>query len=142
MDVLVDTTVWSIALRGRQNMLNLEERALKDELDTLILAGKARIGGPVRQEVLSGIRDPLAFEQLRNRLRAFPDLPLQTEDFEEAARCFKVCQAAGVAGSFVDFLVCATAMRRGLAVFSADPDFKRYARFLPLTLHSPRSVAG
>ena len=63
--------------------------------------------GPIRQEVLSGIRDLKAFERLRDHLASFPDEPLTSTDYERAAACFNACQARGVRGSITDFLLCA-----------------------------------
>src|ERR1700677_899568 len=42
-------------------------------LHELIENGLARLIGPIRQELLSGIREPAQFERLRDQLRAFPD---------------------------------------------------------------------
>jgi hypothetical protein len=44
--------------------------------------------GPIRQELLSGIKDKAQFELLREHLRAFPDLELDTDDYEAAASAF------------------------------------------------------
>jgi len=93
--------------------------------------------GPVRQEILSGIRGAEAFERLRMALRVFPDEGFFTEDYEEAARVANTCRAAGVAGSSVDYLLCGAALRRGAAVYTTDLDFVRYAQQLPLRLHVP-----
>jgi len=94
--------------------------------------------GPIRQELLSGVRTPDQFGALREHLRAFPDVELGTGDYEEAASFSNRCRAAGVQGSSADFLICAVAARRALAIFTTDEDFEHYARILPLTLH-PKS---
>jgi predicted nucleic acid-binding protein len=94
--------------------------------------------GPVRQEVFSGIQEEAAFDKVCNRLRAFPDEPLDRSTWEEAARAHNACRAAGIAGSAVDFLICAAALRGNLALLTTDRDFSRYARILPLTLLSLR----
>lgn len=91
--------------------------------------------GPVRQELLSGVRTPNQFDGLREHLRAFPNVELGTGDYEEAASFSNRCRAAGVQGSGVDFLICAVAARRALTIFTTDEDFEHYARILPLTLH-------
>ena len=95
--------------------------------------------GPVRQELLSGIQEDATFERLRQQLRAFVDLSLTTDDYEEAASFNNRCRAAGVAGTSVDLLICAAAARRDLPIFTVDTDFSRYARVLPIKLHGPRS---
>jgi predicted nucleic acid-binding protein len=61
-----------------------------------------------------------------------------TDDFEEAARASNTGRSAGIAGSPVDFLICATALRRKLAISTLDNDFEQYAKHLPLQLHEPR----
>ena len=105
----------------------------------LVQERRAAIIGPIRQELLSGIADDVAFERLRERLRSFDDLRLTAEDHEDAARFNNRCRAAGVAGSAIDLLICAAAARRDLPIFTVDADFGRYARLLPLVLHRPRS---
>ncbi len=129
MNVLVDTTVWSLALR--RNKPGPPE--LVRELEELILEGRAVIIGPIRQELLSGVRS--GYETLRDHLRAFPDLTLETGDYEEAGRFFNRCHAAGVQGSNTDFLICAAAARRGLSILSTDRDFAAFASILSVRLH-------
>lgn len=132
--VLVDSSIWSLAFRRRAPPLGIEVR----ELETLNREGRARIIGPIRQEVLSGIRSSKDFVQVRNRLRAFPDVPSSPENYERAAEMFNLCRARGVQGSHTDFLICAIAERHNLSVFTTDDDFRRCARSIPLRLHVPR----
>lgn len=138
MNVLVDTSIWSLALRRKAQDLNPAERAAVAELANLIKEGRARIIGLVRQELLSGIKTASHYEKLRAALRSFPDGPVATADYETAARAGNECRARGVAVSASDILICAIAIARDWAVFSADSDFKSYARILPLKLHAPR----
>jgi predicted nucleic acid-binding protein len=131
MKVLVDTSVWSLALRRRA-----PAHPAVDELRRLIATGRAAIAGPIRQEVLSGIREQPAFERLRDHLRAFPDEPAQPGDYERAAEFFNACRARGLQGSNTDFLLCALAERHHLPILTTDEDFARYARALDgVTLH-------
>lgn len=135
MTVLVDTAVWSLALRRARGPSSPEAQ----ELAELIREGRAAIIGPVRQELLSGIRSKEQFEAVRDRLRAFPDMRLATADFETAAEFFNQCRGQGVQGSNTDFLICAVAARRKLAILTTDRDFMGYSKVLPLVLHVPRS---
>jgi predicted nucleic acid-binding protein len=135
LNVLVDTAVWSVALRRDDRNLNPQQHRVLTSLQELILKNQAELLAPVRQELLSGIREPLQFERVRRALRAYPDIPLATEDFEEAARMSNVCRAKGIAGSGVDHLICATAARREWSIFTLDQDFAQYARVLPIKLH-------
>ncbi len=140
MNVVVDTSVWSLALRRRQPSSAPEVA----ELAELVREGRAVVLGPVRQELLSGIQRQRDYEVLRDHLRAFPDVELETADYEEAARSFNRCRARGVQGSNTDFLICAAATRRRFAILTTDADFADYARVLPVRLHrgARRGVPG
>jgi hypothetical protein len=138
MMVLVDTSVWSVALRRQAGQLTAGERAVREELAELIREGRARLIGPVRQELLSGIRTEAQYQRLRQHLRAFPDPQLAVEDYEEAAQANNRCRAQGAPGSAIDFLICAIAMRRNWPIFTTDRDFVNYARVLPVSLYSAR----
>ena len=138
MSVLVDTSVWSLALRRRRTSKAPEARELAD----LIREGRASIIGPIRQELLSRISAHEQFETLREYLRPFPDVELAVDDYEEAAALFNKCRARGIQGSNTDFLICAVAMRRKLSILTTDDDFSRFARVLPIQLHAPRKARG
>ena len=77
MKVLVDTSVWSLALRRRSRIGNDDVVA---ELTSLVEDGRVVMIGPIRQELLSGIRDQAQFENLREHLGAFPDAPIEEAD--------------------------------------------------------------
>ncbi|HTU35302.1 MAG TPA: PIN domain-containing protein [Candidatus Acidoferrum sp.] len=138
MNILIDTSVWSLALRRKSADLSATERLVVAELSELIGEGRARIIGLVRQELLSGIKAPAQFEKLRSALIPFPDEPVETSDHEAAAKASNDCRAKGVVVSIVDVLICAIALRRGWHIFTTDPDFRHYARILPIKWHAPR----
>jgi predicted nucleic acid-binding protein len=141
VNVVVDTGIWSLALRRRPSALSTAEQALVATLADLIRNGRVTLIGLVRQETLSGIATKARFEEVRSELGQFPDEPTGTEDHVRAAEMFNHCRSAGIQGSSVDFLVCAVAERLAAAVFTTDGDFEIYARFLPLTLFQPHSDA-
>jgi hypothetical protein len=138
VNILVDTSVWSLALRRKAADLSAAEQRTVNELTEIIRDGLARLIGPVRQELLSGIRSPAQYNKLCLTLRAFPNEPLGTADFEAAAKASNECRRKGIVVSTVDILICAVALARGWSIFSMDPDFKSYAKVLPIKLHSPR----
>jgi predicted nucleic acid-binding protein len=138
VNVVVDTCVWSLALRRSIGQLSREEQVRRTELVELISEGRVQIIGPIRQELLSGIREELYYRRVRDCLRAFDDEPLISEDFEEAASASNKCRAAGITGSPFDFLICAASMRHRWSIFTTDQDFTVYAQHLPLRLHTPR----
>jgi predicted nucleic acid-binding protein len=135
MMVLVDTPIWSLALRRALSDLNHREQILISALRDSIRDGRAQLVGPVRQELLSGIRQEKTFTELRDYLRAFDEPNLSIEDYEEAARIHNQCRSRGIAGSAIDFLICAAAIRREWQIFTTDLDFTHYAKACPLQLY-------
>jgi predicted nucleic acid-binding protein len=133
--ILVDTPVWSLALRRKGDERSSKEHRMLDALRELIREGRAQMIGSIRQELLSGIRDEQQFLKLRDRLRAFEEPTLQANDYETAAAMSNQCRARGIAGSPVDFLICAVARSRGWQILTTDLDFAHYARILLLKLY-------
>ena len=135
MIALIDTPIWSLALRRTSGRISPEAEELAD----LVREGRTAIIGPVRQELLSGVRARQQFERLRRQLRSFPDLDLTADDFELAAEFFNRCRAEGLQGSNTDFLVCAVADNRQQSIFTTDRDFASFAKLIPVVLHQLRS---
>ncbi len=135
--VLVDTPVWSLALRRKRGDLSPAQSAVTGALAELIRDGRAQLVGVVRQELLSGIREHDRFAKLRDYLRAFDEPQLEPLDYESAAEMHNRCRTRGIAGSAIDFLICAVADRRHWKIFTADGDFKQYSRVLEVKLYMP-----
>ena len=121
MKVLADTSVWSLALRRKKTAkLSAVEQRLVASLSQAISDGWVAMIGPIRQELLSGIKQEAQFEKLKDALEAFRDEPLETVDYEEAARLYNVCRSRGVECGPVDILICAVAARRKWKVLAND----------------------
>jgi predicted nucleic acid-binding protein len=135
--ILIDTPVWSLALRRKPEHLAQRERQLKELWYQIVDDGRAQLLGSVRQELLSGLKEEVQFQRLRNYLRDFPDTPIITEDYEEAARANNRCRGGGIAASPVDMLICAVARRHDWEILTADMDFSRYSRVLGIRLLNP-----
>lgn len=135
MNVLVDTSVWSLALHRSPPT---KEPAVV-EFAELIREFRVQMLGAIRQELLSGIRSAQQFDALRRHLRAYPDLELAPDDHELAADFFNQCRKRGVQGSNTDFLICACAHRHHLSIFTTDKDFHLYRQHLPIRLHQART---
>ncbi len=134
MIALVDTSIWSLAMRRKRHQLSAEEAGRVTVLQEMIAEGRARLVGPVRQELLSGIRHAEQFVRLRDYLRSFPDVPLYIEDYERAAELRNICQQHGISGSPIDFLLCSVAIDQSWAIYTGDRDFELYARHIPIVL--------
>lgn len=137
MRVLADTPIWSAALRREAGVAGV----YRAEMVKLLNHGVVEMIGPVRQELLSGIRDLSQFERVREHLRKFPDLQIMTEDYEEAASLYNRCRSRGIQGSSTDFLICAIATRNDLVIFTDDRDFVNYSKVLPIRLYPPVKIS-
>jgi len=132
--ILVDTPVWSLALRRKAEDLSPAEGRTIRMLRQIVDEGRAELLGPVRQELLSGLREESQFRRLRDYLRAFPDAPVGTQDYEEAARASNQCRKARIATSPVDMLLCAVALDHDWEILTTDRDFSRYQSALKIRL--------
>lgn len=142
MIVLVDTPVWSLALRRKATDLSPHEVTITHALRDLIRDHRAQTMGAIRQELLSGIREERQFQKLRQYLSAFEDPSLVAADYEAAARMNNQCRTRGIAGSAIDFLICAAAHRRRWEIFTLDRDFERYEKVLGLRLYQAPKPAS
>lgn len=131
MKVIVDTSVWSLALRRNTQKQTL---SVVQRLRELIADDQVVLLGAVRQEVLSGIRSSEQFTRLRDSLRAFPDLLLTIEDYELAAEFYNTCRSNGIQGANTDFLLCAVAHRRSWYILTTDQDFKNFQAYISINL--------
>lgn len=131
MKVVVDTSVWSLALKRNTSMDAIPAVNL---LRDLIIDGRVAMLGAVRQEVLSGIRQTEQFTRLRDYLHAFPNLELTTQDYELAAEFYNTCRSHGIQGANTDFLLCVVAHRRGYSILTTDRDFESFQVYIPVML--------
>jgi len=129
--VLVDTPIWSYALRTRNNKYQYEI----DQLTSLIRDQRALIIGPIRQEILSGYSDLRKFRRLKEKLSYFENTPIQDIDYEFAAELCNQCRKKGIQGSHIDFLICAVAKRIDVPIFTTDMDFPRYQKIISIKLY-------
>ncbi len=136
MRILIDTPVWSLALRRKTADLIESELRATQLLFQIVDEGRAQLLGSVRQELLSGLKEPAQFRRLRDYLRDFPDTILAIDDYEEAARASNECRKAGIASTPVDMLICAVGLHHDWQIFSTDRDFTRYAAVVPIQLFS------
>jgi len=129
--VVVDTPIWSYALRTRNNEYQYEI----DQLKALIRDQRALIIGPIRQEILSGYSDLRKFRKLKEKLSCFENIPIQDIDYELAAELCNQCRKKGIQGSHIDFLICAVAKRIDVPIFTTDKDFSRYQKIISIKLY-------
>lgn len=130
MKVLVDTPIWSYALRSQKK----EYQSEIDMLTSLIRDQRAIIIGPIRQEILSGYSDMRKYKIIREKLSYFENTPIFDADYEFAAELNNKCRKKGIQGSHIDFLICAVAKRIDVPIFTNDKDFEHYQKIISIKL--------
>ncbi len=132
MNLVVDTSVWSLVLRrSRVDEGNLHVRAFRGHLesgDGLFLIGN------IFQELLDGLRSPRQFDRLLALLDPFPLLEVDRRTYVAAARLRTVCRAKGVSAGPIDFLITAACCQHGFPLLTADRDFARIAAHCELVV--------
>ena len=135
MKVLVDTSVWSHALRTG----SAPEGSASRRLSLLIAEAEVVLTGLVLQEVLQGFRSDPVFRTVERRLAAFPLLQLDRAHYVAAARLRRTCAAAGVSAATADCQIAAAAISHRCRLFTLDRDFEAIARHAPLRLVTARA---
>jgi hypothetical protein len=133
MKCIIDTSVWSLALRKAPK--NKEEIELIEIVKTIIREMRVVMIGPIRQELLSGISDIKKFEQLRKRMSVFTDRIINTEEYEIAAEYSNECRRNGIQGSHIDYLICAVATANDNCIITLDKDFANYQKYIPIKIY-------
>ena len=131
MKILVDTSVWSLALRRKNGLENSEADALRKLIEN---GEDIFLIGIILQEVLQGIKRPADFQALTNYFEAFPLIKLSREDFIKAAALKTHLISKGVQASTVDALIASAAVSHDCFLFTTDKDFLHIARHAKLKL--------
>ena len=133
MSLLVDTSVWSMALRRDAPPDLPEIGALGEALESGELVVTT---GLILQEILQGFSGPRAREAILARFGALPFLTPDRRDHVEAAALRNRCRRKGIRVGSIDALLAALCVRHGLSMLTADADFRRIAQVTPLSLWS------
>ena len=131
MKILVDTSVWSLALRRKQT----HETQTVAQLRQFIEDGESIfLLGAIIQELLAGITDDQLFDRVAEHLANFPMITLERRDYIEAARLRNACKRQGVSAGAIDFLIASTCIQRELLLYTLDKDFQNMAAISELKL--------
>jgi predicted nucleic acid-binding protein len=131
MTLLVDTSVWSLALRRDGSTSEPEVRFLQEALagsDSIVTTGL------VLQELLQGFTGPRAAEAIVERFRALPLIQPDRTDHIAAAEVRNACRRAGVQIGTIDALLIQLCGRHDLTLLSTDKDFVHAAEHVPIKL--------
>ncbi len=133
MSLLVDTSVWSMALRRDAPADLPEVRALENALESGELVVTT---GLILQEILQGFSGPRTREAILARFNTLPFLLPDRSDHIEAAALRNQCRRRGIQVGTIDALLAALGVRHGLSILTTDADFRRMADVTPLSVWS------
>ena len=138
MTLLVDTSVWSLALRRDAEAAEPEVQHLKDALfgsEVVVTTG------PVLQELLQGFSGPKAQARIVERFAALPLVQPDRDDHISAAALRNSCRQAGVQIGTIDALLAQLCIRHDLVLLTTDKDFTHAAKHCPLRVWSAAARA-
>ena len=131
MTILVDTSVWSLALRRDTEASDPEVQALKNSL----LGDEAVVTtGLVLQELLQGFSGPKAQAQIVQRFATLPFIQPDRDDHIGAAGIRNTCRRAGVQFGTIDALLAQLCIRHELTLLTTDRDFVHAAKHCALSV--------
>jgi len=136
--LLVDTSVWSLALRRDAS---ISEPAVHQLKDALMGADVVVTTGLVLQELLQGFSGPKSRAQIIERFAALALLQPDREDHIAAAALRNICRRSGVQVGTIDALLAQLCIRHDLTLLSTDDDFKLAAPYCGLRVWAPQPEA-
>lgn len=134
MNLLVDTSVWSLALRRDQPS---NEPAVRFLVQAIEDGESIYTTGLILQELLQGFSGPKARELIVAKFAALPLLTPDRTDYVEAAALHNACRRQGVQAGTIDCLLAQLAIRHRLTMVTADRDFEHIARVQPFEVWRP-----
>jgi predicted nucleic acid-binding protein len=132
LNLLVDTSVWSLALRRDQPADLPEVRALGQALGN----GEVCSTGLILQELLQGFNRPQASQTIIRYFGAIPLLVPDRSDYEGAADLHNLCRRKGVQTGTIDALLAHLCIRHELMMLTTDKDFQQISKVAILQLWS------
>lgn len=129
MTLLVDTSVWSLALRRDPPLVVPEVTALRQALEAEDIVVTT---GLVLQELLQGFAGPRAREDIIDHFSALPMVTPNRNDHIAAAEVRNTCRRAGIQMGTIDALLAQLCIHHGLTLLTTDKDFSHAALHCPL----------
>jgi len=131
VNILVDTSVWSLALRrdsppDSRSVLRLKA-VLKDGENVFTT-------GLILQELLQGFSGPKARRKIIEDFASLPLIIPERRDHIDAADLKVKLRQKGIQAGTIDVLLAQLCIRHGLSLLSTDMDFVHIAKHVPLAL--------
>jgi len=134
MSLLVDTSVWSLALRRDGELQTLEVVALRN---ALLGTDQVFSTGLVLQELLQGFAGPKARDSIVERFTALAFVEPDRQDYIDAAEVRNTCRRHGVQIGTIDALLIQLSRRHDLQILTTDNDFRSASLHIEFRLWGP-----
>ena len=128
--VLVDTSVWILALRKSPLA------PVRDEVDHLLAENRVAIVPMIRLELLGGTKSAGEFERLKSRLDALRQIPIDEANWEIAAELSFRLRQRGKVIPYTDILIGSAAILANALLLHADRHFDLMAEDTDLNVKS------
>jgi len=129
--LLVDTSVWSLAMRRDEQPNSPELKLLMKALDS---GEEIYSTGVILQELLQGFSGAKAADAIVERFSAIPMLVPDTADHIQAAELRNMSRRKGVQIGTIDALIAQLSLRYQLSLLTSDKDFKHMSKAVKLKL--------
>ena len=133
MSYLVDTSVWSLALRRDVPDTTRAVAELKRALEA---GDEILVTGLVLQELLQGFNRPKAYSQIIDYFSVLPFLIPEREDYINAAGLRNLCRKKGIQAGTIDALLASLCIESDINILTTDKDFSQIARVSSLVVWS------
>ena len=131
MGLLVDTSVWSLAMRRDEQPNSPELKLLIKALDS---GEEIYSTGVILQELLQGFSGAKSADAIAERFAAIPMLIPDTADHIQAAELRNKSRRKGIQVGTIDALIAQLSLRYQLSLLTADKDFKHMSKAVKLKL--------
>lgn len=131
MNILVDTSIWSLLLRRRKESPHPAALFLKKQIEA---KAPLHLTGIIYQEILQGIRSDTLAQSVKSYLKEVPCLEISLDLHEEAAHLFSHYRQKGIQAGTVDCLIAAVSIHFGLPLLTTNSDFSHMAKCSDLRL--------
>jgi predicted nucleic acid-binding protein len=138
MTLLVDTSVWSLALRRD---VEANEPEVQELRDALFGAEVVVTTGLVLQELLQGFSGAKVQARIIEQFAALPLLQPDRDDHIGAATLRNSCRRSGVQIGTIDALLAQLAIRHELTLLTTDKDFTHAAKHCALRVWPAKARA-
>jgi predicted nucleic acid-binding protein len=131
VNILVDTSVWSLALRRD----TAPDCQAVSRLKIALQGGESVFTtGLILQELLQGFNGPKARRKIIETFASLPLIIPEKRDHVDAADLRVKLRQKGIQAGTIDVLLAQLCLRYGLSLLSMDKDFVHMAKHVPLSL--------